>query len=90
MTDQPTVHADDSVRAERGGSAIKITLVGFDKPLLTAIALVLSVAAAGMCFFTEMREERRVYFTQRCEAYVEQAVFNKQPVPYAVCGPREK
>ena len=88
MTDEPK----DAVTSQSTGSgqAVSIKLIGYDRPFFTAVALVLSIVAAVECFFTEMREERRVYFTQRCEAYIEQATFTHQPVPYAVCGPREK
>lgn len=81
---------DESLSATRDAVRVDMKVVGMDQPFFTALAVVLSIVAAVFCFFTEMREERRVYFTQRCEAYIEQAVFNHAAVPYKVCGPREK
>lgn len=78
------------VKNSGSGQAVSIRMIGFDKPFMTAFAIVLSLAAAMFCFFTEYKEQQRVYFTQRCEAYVEQAVFNHQPINPALCGPREK
>lgn len=91
MTEPRNAQTDDHGKTINGsGSITEIKLVGFDKPFMTAVAVVLSLAAAMFCFFTQYEEERRVYFTQRCEAYVEQAAFNHQPVNSALCGPREK
>jgi hypothetical protein len=77
MTDRAnnTQTDDNSQGADRGGANVKISLVGFDKPLLTASALALSIVAVLFCFFTWSWEERRAYFTQRCESFIEQIAF---------------
>ena len=89
MSEEPKDAAVTS-RSTGSGQAVSIKLVGMDQPFFVALALVISVVAALECFFTEWREERRVYFTQRCEAFVEQAVTNHQPVTMSICNTREK
>ena len=89
MSDPANVHADEGMNTTNG-SNVRIHLVGFDRPFFTALAVVLSLASAMFCFFMNVNESRRVYFTQRCEAYVEQAAFDHKPIPYRICGPREK
>jgi hypothetical protein len=81
---------DSSQMADAGGANVRIQLVGYDRPFFTALALVLAIVAMIGSFFTEWREERRVYFTMRCEGFVEQAAFDHKPVPYSICGAREK
>lgn len=85
-----TDHSVPGAKAEAGGQAVNIRLVGFDRPFFTAFAVVLALVAAVASFYTEFREERRVYFTQRCEAFLEMAVTHQQTVvPYQICGPRD-
>ena len=76
-SDSPgSAHSDESVRGESGALVNSIRMmIGFDKPLLTAIALVLSVFSAIFCYSMQTWEAKRVYFTQRCEGFIEQIAF---------------
>lgn len=80
---------DESVKAE-GGNAVKISLVGYDHPFFLALAVVLALFSLLYCFSVNHEEAQRVYFTQRCEAFIEQTVSNHQQVMPAICGAREK
>lgn len=92
MSEQSSTAIDrlDSVRSEGNSSAVSVRVMGMDQPFFTALAVALSLAAFAFAFYVEMQEQRRVYFTQRCEAYIEQAAFDHKPIPYAICGTREK
>lgn len=84
-----------SANAERNSQAtnVAVRLVGFDQPFFTALALVASFVSAMFCWFTQHSETQRVYFTQRCEAYVEDLAFSKKPVTPSylkdICQTRE-
>lgn len=87
-----TQNAVMEARTTGSGQTVQssIKLIGFDQPFFTALAVTLALFSFMFCFMTTFLEGRRVYFTQRCEAYLEQAVTNHQTVvPYKICGPRD-
>ncbi len=93
MSDEgPRTQTDLSIsgaKAEAGGQAVSVRLIGYDQPFFTAVALVLAVVSLIVATFVLWDVNRITYFTQRCEAYVEQAAFDhKVGVPYAICGAR--
>jgi hypothetical protein len=92
LPEQPHIGKEGSVTSQTtgAGQAVSIKLIGMDQPFFVALAVVISVVAALFCFFTEMREERRVYFTMRCEGFIEQAAFEHKTIPYSICSAREK
>jgi len=74
MTDNPeaTNHADESQRAETGGSNIRIHLVAADAKYISAIALAVSIICAFYAFEAGRQYAQSVYWLQRNEAFLEQ------------------
>lgn len=56
----------------KGGQAVNIRMVGFDKPLLTAIAILLGIVVAFYAFTISQEVIRMEYWLQRNEAFLEQ------------------
>lgn len=83
----------DSVHGEGGSNVTSIRLIGYDRPFFIALSVAISLVAAMFCFFTYSQENRRVYYTMRCEGFVEQLAFTQKPVSpkyiKSICGPRE-
>lgn len=67
--------ADESMTVSRDGSNVRINLVGFDKPLITAIAIslsILSILLSAIVYFETQRSiDMSNYWLQRSENYLE-------------------
>lgn len=67
-----TNHADESQRAESGGSNIRIHLIASDPKYISAIALAVSVLCAFYAFEAGHTASQAEYFMQRSEGFLEQ------------------
>lgn len=65
---------DDLMQARTTGSgqSVNVRMIGFDKPLLTAIAIVLSIVSILFSFYLTGYLIRTEYWLQRNEAFLEQ------------------
>lgn len=98
MTDEPhksqhntaTDFKDQSVRADGGSQLTNIRLVGFDKPLMTAIAIVMSVAAFIFGYEAWREAQADEYWLSRSEAFLEQLATQGVHVPDDLLKHKEK
>jgi hypothetical protein len=91
MSDGPETmnHADESQKAESGGTNVRFHLVGFDRPFLTALAVCLSVVAIGGLYVVHtdaLRAEREArmaqYYNIDLEVYMAKQGLNPPPDPW--------
>lgn len=74
---------DERVTAEAGShqSIVRLNVVGMDKPFFTALAIVLSLSSAFYAWQVSVEEQRKVYWEQRTEAFIEQLSAQGVKVP---------
>lgn len=83
---------DNSVpgaKAEAGGQAVNIRLVGFDKPWFTALAVAISLMSAFYAFEAGRQATQEVYWMQRTEAFLELLANQGYKVPPDLLHHRE-
>lgn len=80
---------DESVHAS-GGNAIKISLVGFDKPLLTALSIVLSIVAMIFGYMALHQSTVDEYWLARSEGFLEQLADQGVHVPADLLPHKER
>lgn len=66
-----TDHSVPGAKAEAGGQAVNIRLVGFDRPWFTALAVAISIMSAFYSFEAGRQATQDVYWRQRTEAFLE-------------------
>lgn len=81
MSEEP--HADElgQTASTKGGQAVNIRMVGFDKPFMSALAVAISVMSAFYSFEAGRQGAQQTYWLQRNEAFLEQLATQGVHVP---------
>lgn len=96
MTDAPKPELghsqidDNSQKSGDSGANVRISLVGFDRPLLLATALALSVFSVGLSFEVWHLLDQDIYWKSRTEAFLELLSFQGIKVPSDLLPHKEK
>lgn len=91
MTDAISQTDDNSQSADGSGSAnVRVSVVGFDKPFFTALAVALSVFSTIYAFEAGRETAQAVYWLQRSEAFLEQLSAQGVKVPQDLLHHKER
>lgn len=77
----PSETAVDGIHAHDGSSVASIRLVGFDRPFLSAVALVLAILACVIGYLDFHERTANEYWQQRIETFIEQMASEGYHVP---------
>lgn len=72
---------DNSQTADKGGANVKISLVGYDRPFFTALAIALAVMSCFYSFEAGRQATQEVYWRQRIETFLEELSLQGYKVP---------
>jgi hypothetical protein len=96
-----TASSDESQKAESGGANVRLELVAFDKPLLVALAMALSLftligGAVGLLYVQDMALQAQrdaklaQYYNIDLEVYMAKQSMNPPSDPWRSKQPKEK